>query len=67
MVHTRATNSDLSDFDPEIERTLHSNLRTARQEAIPAIMGDIPRTLRELTAPDLTQQPLAVRVPALAT
>ena len=65
MVHTRATDSSLVDFDPEVDRTFHSNSRTLRQEFIRANMGDETRTLRELTAPDLTQQPLAVRVPAL--
>ena len=65
MVHTRATDSSLVDFDPEIDRTFHRNLRTERLEVIPANMADGTRTLRELTAPDLTQQPLAVRVPAL--
>ena len=65
MVHTRATDIDLFGFDSEIERTFHNNLRAARQEIIRANMGDETRTLRELTAPDLTQQSLAVRVPAL--
>src|ERR1044071_3704587 len=65
MVHTRATDTDLFGFDSEIERTFHNNLRTLRQEFIRANMGDETRALRELTAPDLTQQPLAVRVPAL--
>ena len=65
MVHTRATDSSLVDFDPEVDRTFHSNSRTLRQEFIRANMGDETRTLCELAAPDLTQQPLAVRVPAL--
>src|ERR1044071_3957662 len=65
MVHTRATDTDLFGFDSEIERTFHNNLRAARQEIIRATMGDETRMLRELTAPNLTQQPLAVRVPAL--
>lgn len=63
MVHTRATNIDLFDFDAEIERTFHTNLRASREANN---MGDIPCTLRDLTAPDLAQQPLAVLVPALA-
>src|ERR1044071_1831042 len=65
MVHTHATDSSLVDFDPEVDRTFHSNSRTLRQEFICATMGDETHTLRELTAPDLTEQPLAVRVPAL--
>ena len=65
MVHTQATDSNLFYFDPEIKRTIHSNLRTTRQEVIPVNMAGEVRTLRELTTPDLTQQPLGVCVPAL--
>ena len=64
MVHTRATNTDLFDFDAEIERTFHNNLRASREAIIN--MGEIPRTLRELTAPDLAQQPLAVLCASLS-
>ena len=45
--------------------TFRHNSRTSRQEFIRSNMGDETRTLRELTAADLTLQPLAVRVPAL--
>src|ERR1044071_6070506 len=57
VVHTRATNQSTLEFDPEIERT---HLRSLRESIT---MAD--RTLRELTNPDLTQQPLAITIPPL--
>ena len=57
VVHTRATNQSTLEFDPEIERT---HLRSLRERITMA-----GRTLRELTNPDLTQQPLAITVPPL--
>ncbi|XP_073525467.1 uncharacterized protein [Phyllobates terribilis] len=63
MVHTRCTNSPLLDFDSEIERTHLRNLRQALENLVVENMA--ARTLRELTAPNLAQQPLAVVVPPL--
>src|ERR1044071_3650453 len=57
VVHTRATNQSTLEFDPEIERT---HMRSLRERIMMA-----GRTLRELTNPDLTQQPLAITVPPL--
>ena len=63
MVHTRATDSNLLDFNPEIERTHLRNLRQALQNLVIESMA--ARTLRELTDPDLTQQQLGVTLPDL--
>ena len=61
MVHTRATDTPLVDFDSEIDRTFHRN---HREHSTPqAAMGD--QTLRQLTLPNLTQQHLAVNIPAV--
>lgn len=70
MVHTRSTDSSPFVFDPEIEKTLRSVLRTARtlfpeQEEE---MTDEPTkrvTLDSLTAPNLEQQTNAVKFPEL--
>ena len=59
MVHTHATNNLLVDFDSEIDGTFHRNHRNHRRQQ--AEMGD--QTLRQLTTPNLTQQPLAVTMP----
>src|ERR1044071_686864 len=63
VVHTRATNQPTLEFDPEIERTHLRNLRQSLQNFVIEMMAG--RTLRELTNPDLTQQPLAISVPPL--
>src|ERR1044071_4485462 len=60
VVHTRATNQPTLEFDPEIERTHLRNLRQSLQNFVIETMAG--RTLRELTNPDLTQQPLAITV-----
>ena len=76
MVRTRSTNPLLLPFDSEIEKTL-SNLRKEirdnfrnlpfnQEEEGTSEMGDANRTLKELTAPNLQTQPLAVTFPALA-
>jgi len=62
MVHTRATNSSSFSFNPKIERTT-SKARSALQ-----FLGTQPmaeQTLRQLNAPDLGHQNLAVTYPAL--
>ena len=61
MVHTRATNTFLVDFDSEIDSTFHGNIR--ERNTLQVAMGD--QTLRQLTAPDLTQQHLAVTIPTI--
>ena len=76
MVHTRVTNSSLLPFDSEIERTLAALRREARdrfrelpfdqEEPTTEMANDANRTLKEFSAPDLAQQPLAIQFPALA-
>ena len=63
MVHTRATNSSPLAFDPKIERTA-SKARRALQFSVPTNMAE-EQTLRQLNAPDLGQQYMAVTYPAL--
>ena len=70
MVHTRATNSVLFEFDPEIARTIHFERNFLRnlQEDIQAIVIETMagnQTLRQLTAPDLETQHLGITLPAL--
>ena len=71
MVNTRASNSSTCVSDPEIERTFLRRLRESFQ-AIVLIFAMADNqfrpgapTLCDLMNPDLTQQPLAVTVPAL--
>ena len=53
-------------FDPEIEKTLlKTHKRQARERTQEVKMAN-PRTLRQLTAPNLEQQPLTVQFPELA-
>ena len=68
MVHTRATDIPLVDFDSEIDRTFHKNFResSVRRENRPRT-ETAKQTLRQLTAPTLAQQPLAVQIPELCT
>ena len=77
MVHTRATNSSLLSLDSEIERTLSRLRREARdhfrelpfdqgeEESEKMAANDDNRTLKELTTPNLAQQPLAIVFPEL--
>ena len=70
MVHTRATNSALLAFDPEIARTTHFERNFLRnlQEDIQAFVIEnmaANQTLRQLTAPDLETQRLGITLPAL--
>src|ERR1044071_7338707 len=65
MVHTRSTNPSLSSFDPEIERTFSCNCRLSRALQLEFEMAQRPQTLRQLTTPNLEQQPLAVQFPEL--
>ena len=62
MVHTRATNPHLVAFDCEVDKTFHHNLRERRQQIVTMATE---QTLRELTAANITQHPLAVTIPAL--
>ena len=69
MVRTRATNTSDLHFDPEIERTLSRLRRESRgdQERSERVeMANPNQTLRQLTAPNLRQQPLAIEFPELA-
>ena len=77
MVVTRATNQDPLQFDHEIEVSISRLRREVRVsfEELPfdseeelEIMPPSPerRTLKELTAPKLDQQPLCIVFPALA-
>ena len=75
MVHTRATNSSSLLFDSEIDRPLFRVRKEVRdhfrglpfsfEDPEATEMAERP-TLRELTAPNLQQQPLAVQFPELA-
>ena len=64
VAHTRASNHPLLEFDPEAGRTHLRNLRQALENLRINNMAE-NRTLRDLTNPNLNQQPLAVTVPAL--
>ena len=76
MVHTRATNSSLLPLDSEIERTLAALRREARdrfrelpfdqEEPTTEMANDVNRTLKELSASHLAQQPLTIQFPTLA-
>ena len=75
MVRTYASNPSLLPFDSEIERTLSTLRRETRdrfrelpfdqEEGTAEMANEANRTLRELSAPDLAQQPLAIQFPAL--
>ena len=75
MVHTRATNSESLLFDPEIERSL-AKLRKeicAHFRELPRFIEPEkmpprrePQTLRQLSAPNLNQAPLAIQYPEIA-
>ena len=65
MVHTRATNSSPLVFDPEIERTASKARRALQFSGISIPMANEQPTLRQLNAPDLGNQNLAVTYPAL--
>ena len=68
MVSTRTSDSFTCVSDPEFERTFLRRLRDSIHSIVlDSAMGDgqPQQTLRELMNPDLTQQPLAVTVPAL--
>ena len=66
IVHTRSTNPSLSGFDLEIERTFSRNRSLSRALQQEFEMADPQQTLRQLTTPNLEQQPLAVQFPELA-
>lgn len=63
MVHTRATNTPLLDFDPEIERAHLRRLRQALERLVTESMAE--GTLRQLNEPELSQQHLGVKLPDL--
>ena len=70
MVNTRASNSSTCVSDPQIERMFLRRLRESVQSIVLDFSmvdanGTGARKLRDLMNPDLTQQPLAVTVPAL--
>ena len=65
MVRTRTTNDSIVEIDPEIERTFSRNLRQSLQDLV--ITSMMEQALRDLNPPDLTQQPLGVVVPPLAS
>ena len=70
MVRTYASNPSLLPFDSEIERTLSTLRRETRDrfrelpfdqgESAAEMANNANLTLRELTAPELAQQPLAI-------
>ena len=69
---TRSSTSNLTELDPEIERTLHLKNRIRRitqnkqlQIKSSNKMANNNRTLKELAAPDVTYQPLCIQYPNL--
>ena len=73
---TRSSNPHiLHDIDPEIERTLHSLIRTRKRlsenfthhsssvEHSENMANNMNRTLKELAAPDVRYQPLCIQYP----
>ncbi|XP_031096961.1 uncharacterized protein LOC116001211 [Ipomoea triloba] len=81
MPITRSANREILPYDPEIERTLRNLRKQARRKLeFSALATDFPssshsdleekpmaqnRTLKELGAPNLDQQPLCITFPAL--
>ena len=70
MVRTRATRASPLLFDCDIDRTLFQIRKEIRNQSsgqgLEIIeMGEQMRTLRELTAPNLQNQPLAINIPDL--
>ena len=60
MVHNRSAKNLLASFDLEIEKTLSRNRKAARE----TVKMANNQTLKQLTEPNLVQQPLAVTFPA---
>ena len=70
MVRTQSSRASPLLFDRDIDRTIFQARRAIRRRSldqvpIPFNMGDQNLTLRELTAPNLQNQPLAITVPEL--
>ena len=65
MVDTHSANTPLASFDPKIYRTISRLRRAPHLQEQTVIMAEDNPTLRQLNAPDLGQQYLAVIYPAL--